>query len=289
MKNWGKIFFGVVILAMLVGTGYYFRADLFGWFRFAKTEVEVRVEQLKKIEQKIITPSPLRGPIEEVASNLTIKGTVEQTNIQRTQNGLASLLVNAQLIAMAQAKVDDMFVKQYFAHESPIGEGPNDLAKSAGYEYIVVGENLALGNFKDDAALVDAWMNSPGHRENILNSKYTEIGIALKRGVYEGYTTWLAVQEFGRPVSDCPLPSEALNTQIEENQTLLLELEKQLENKSSELRSIRPKRGNVYNQKVEEYNEMVNQYNAFLEDTKTLISDYNNRVKLYNACIDEGT
>ena len=286
MKNWGKIFFWVVILALLVGMGYYFRADLFGWFRFARTELEVKVEQLKEIEQKIVTPSPLRGPTEEVVSNLTSEGTVEQTNIQRAQNNLASLSINAQLTAMAQAKVDDMFTNQYFAHESPIGEGPGDLAKSAGYEYIMVGENLALGNFKDDMALVDAWMNSPGHRENILNSEYTEIGVAVKRGVYEGHTTWLAVQEFGRPTSDCPFPSEVLNTQIEENQILLLELEKQLENKSSELKSIRPRRGNVYNQKVEEYNEMVNQYNAFLEDTKTLISDYNNRVKLYNACVE---
>ncbi|MCX6790912.1 MAG: CAP domain-containing protein [Candidatus Gribaldobacteria bacterium] len=287
MRNFSKgvlIFCGVVV----VGGLYYFKADLLGWFGVAQKQVEATVGELKKIEQEIVAPSPLMGPIEQVASNLTMEGTLQQTNWQRTQNGLPALVANAKLTAMAQAKANDMFSKQYFEHESPSGVGPSDLAKTAGYNYLIVGENLALGNFKDDATLLEAWMNSPGHRENILNPKYKEIGVAVKRGVYEGQTVWMAVQEFGRPASDCLLPNKALDMQIETNQASLLGLEEKLQTLDSEIKGLPSKRGEVYNQKIKEYNDLVGQYNALLETTKKLITNYNNQTQSYNLCA-EGT
>src|SRR6185369_15716694 len=120
-------------------------------------------------------------------------------------SGLPALKENALLDKAAKKKLDDMFAQQYFEHINPQGKGPSDLAKSVGYDYIAIGENLALGNFKNDAELVQAWMDSPGHRANILNKQYTEIGVAVGQGTYEGKKTWLAVQEFGRPTSSCPV------------------------------------------------------------------------------------
>ena len=286
MKKRTKIFFGIGVITMAIFAGYYFRFDLSGWFNLAKEGLEVRMDELKEIKQQIITPSPLFGPREEVASNLTLEGVVFETNIQRQQYGLPVLSVNAKLALMAQAKAEDMFSRQYFAHQSPTGDGPAELAQMVGYEYFLVGENLALGNYKDDEGLVNAWMNSPGHRENILQSKYTEIGVAVKRGVYEGKMVWLSVQEFGRPQADCPLPDEVLGSEIKEGQATLAILEQQLLNKKNEVENIRPKRGNNYKQAVDEYNELVSQYNMFANNLKALILDYNHQVKVYNVCIE---
>ena len=63
-----------------------------------------------------------------------------------------------------------------------------------------------MGNFKNDQDLVSAWLNSPGHRANILNTRFTEIGTAVLKGFYEGREVWMAVQEFGLPLSSCPNP-----------------------------------------------------------------------------------
>ena len=284
MKESQKILFLVVVA--LLAAGYYFYADLNGWYRLANTQLEREIDQLKTIEPEIASPAPLRGPVEEIPSSLTVLGTIAETNARRARNGLLELSVNAQLTKAAETKADDMFNRQYFEHESPTGEGPGELASAAGYEYFMVGENLALGNYKNDEALVEAWMNSPGHRENILNAKYTEIGVGVKRGTYEGRVVWLAVQEFGRPASLCPGPSTSLKTQIEENQSLLTELETQLLAKRREMESIKPRRRPEYKQTADEYNELVEQYNALINETKSLIFSYNNEVSAYNACIE---
>ncbi|OHA02458.1 MAG: hypothetical protein A3J58_02740 [Candidatus Sungbacteria bacterium RIFCSPHIGHO2_02_FULL_52_23] len=196
-----------------------------------------------------------------------------------------ALSVNAKLTRAAEAKVDDMFNRQYFEHESPTGVGPGDLADNVGYEYLMIGENLALGNYEDDKALVEAWMNSPGHRANILRPHYTEIGVAVKRGLYEGRTVWLAVQEFGRPQSDCPSPSESLNVEIEADKNRLDELSKQLSPAEEEIRNSRPKRGPAYRQKVDAYNELVRLYNTLADETEILITRYNDQISAYNACL----
>ena len=284
MKKSVKIVFLLIIVGL--GASFYFYADLSNRYRFANTRwLETEIGQPKTIEQKISAPSPLRGPTQEALSSLTALGTIAETNLQRKQNGLPALLLNAELTKGAEMKVNDMFNRQYFEHESPTGEGPGELATAAGYAYLMVGENLALGNYKNDEALVEAWMNSPGHRENILNPKYTEIGVAVKRGTYEGQTVWLAVQEFGRPASLCPSPNTALKARIEENQSLLTKLEEQLSAKRQEIDSVRPRRGAEYNQKVDEYNELVSRYNALIEETKILISEYSGQVNTLNACI----
>src|SRR5262249_8345343 len=126
---------------------------------------------------------PLRGGDASANVTLTQAGVIKWTNIQRQENGaLPALTVNAKLNESAQLKLKDMFAKQYFEHVSPSGVGPDGLANEVGYAYASIGENLALGNFADDRALVQAWMDSPGHRANILGKSYREIGVAVGKG-----------------------------------------------------------------------------------------------------------
>jgi hypothetical protein len=122
----------------------------------------------------------------------------ELTNTDRAGNKLAVLKVSPTLERVAQMKANDMAEKGYFAHNSPEGKTPWYWFKEAGYQYSYAGENLAV-YFSDSAELEKAWMNSPSHRANILNSNFTEIGIAMARGKYQGVDTVYVVQAFGRP------------------------------------------------------------------------------------------
>lgn len=126
---------------------------------------------------------------------------VELTNEDRAKEELGTLSVNPLLVAAAQAKADDMAAKGYFAHVTPDGYQPWHFIQEAGYEYSSAGENLAV-NFSDSENVEDAWMNSPTHRANILNAKFTEIGIATAKGEYQGRTTTFVVQMFGAPRAD---------------------------------------------------------------------------------------
>ncbi|MCR4274850.1 MAG: CAP domain-containing protein [Candidatus Campbellbacteria bacterium] len=233
------------------------------------------------------TTKPQTNENTNVSEQLTVVGTISQTNQYRQQQGLSQLLQNSRLTLSAQMKINDMFAGQYFEHESPSGIGSDDLARSVGYAYLMIGENLALGDYESDFELVEGWMNSPGHRENILNSKYTEIGVAIKKGLFNGEAVWLAVQEFGRPTSDCPEVSITLNNQIEASQQLLSELEQKLSDMLDDIEATKPTRGSVYTQKVDVYNTLVHQYNVFVEQSKNDVATYNAQVKAHNTCVQE--
>ena len=142
-----------------------------------------------------------------------------------------------------------------------------------------------IPNFEDDQVLVQAWMDSPGHRANILNDRYLEIGVAVIKGIYEGQNTWLAVQHFGLPLSACPQPSPTLQEQIKLNQTEIDNLQIVLVNLEQEIKSMRRIDREIYSQKVGEYNNLVAQYNALVEEIKLLVSQYNSQVLLFNNCV----
>lgn len=117
-------------------------------------------------------------------------------NQARKENGLGELVKNEKLSRSAQAKALDMKNKNYFQHVSPEGVQPWFFAEEEKYQYKSFGENLAEGFFSADEVHV-AWMNSPGHRENILSVNFSEMGVGLVDFEQNGMKSYLVVQHFG--------------------------------------------------------------------------------------------
>ena len=218
---------------------------------------------------------------------LSNKDVIDITNRYRKENGNLTLLKeNSKLDFSAEKKLQDMFAKQYFEHISPSGVGVGDLGNQVSYEYIIIGENLALGNFKDKKSLVDAWMASPGHRANILNKKYTEIGVSVGRGTYNGKSVWMAVQHFGLPKSACPSIGVALHEVIILEQKKAKEMESDLSLRKSKIDNGVVLDSFGVNSQINDYNSMVNDYNKLILDIKEKINEYNSQVRDFNSCIE---
>jgi len=283
------IFFLILSLSSVIAGFLFFRE---GVENILYSKIEEIEKSLPKIIQsanrkKVELPPPLKLLVEEKEPGfLTRQGIVDQTNIKRGLKGLPPLKENALLDRSAQFKAEDMLKNQYFAHQSPLAEGVGDLANKFGYQYLIIGENLAMGNFANDKELVEAWMASPGHRENILGS-YKEIGIGIKKGLFEGKMVWVAVQHFGSPASLCSSPNLELKEEIEKNELLLKEIESRLRSLREEIKAVP---SNVlkkdYLQKIKDYNRLVSQYNDLLKKEKEFIDQYNSQVRVFNQCIE---
>ena len=109
-------------------------------------------------------------------SSELINQVLKLTNAERTQAGLQPLKLNSPLINAAQDHSDDMAEDDFFSHTGVDGSSVGDRVQESGYQYSTVGENIAAGQ-RTAAEVVEAWMNSPGHRANILNPDFTEIGV----------------------------------------------------------------------------------------------------------------
>lgn len=112
------------------------------------------------------------------ATNVNHSGLLGSTNQQRLAGGLGALGMDSRLNAAAQAKANDMVAKNYWSHTSPDGRQPWDFIIAAGYSYNRAGENLAYGALTSEET-VQAWMNSPGHRANIMNAGFTQVGFGF--------------------------------------------------------------------------------------------------------------
>jgi uncharacterized protein YkwD len=117
------------------------------------------------------------------------------TNAQRASAGCPALSVNGTLTSVAQAHSQDMATRGFFDHNSPDGRSPFDRMTAAGYQFRSAAENIAAGQ-RSPQDVVTAWMNSSGHRANILNCGLTEIGVGYATGGSFG-TYW--TQDFGTP------------------------------------------------------------------------------------------
>ena len=114
------------------------------------------------------------------------------TNDERAKNGCGPLTLNTKLNQAAQGHSQDMKDRQFFSHTNPDGEGPGGRIDATSYRWRAYGENIAYG-YRDAATVMTGWMNSPGHRANIVNCRYTELGVGyVADGRY--YT-----QVFGTP------------------------------------------------------------------------------------------
>jgi uncharacterized protein YkwD len=121
-----------------------------------------------------------------------------EINKVRKQKNLPGLSLNHNLKQAAQEKAVDMAKERYFSHISPInGKKWSDFIKESGYQYLEAGENLANGYSTTDE-MVNAWMNSPSHKKNILSKTVDETGIGVYQGYLGGHKTTFVVQVFGR-------------------------------------------------------------------------------------------
>lgn len=116
-------------------------------------------------------------------------------NQERSKAGVPALTLSDQLTNIAYIKAKDMADKNYFSHESPTYGSPFDMLKKFGVSYTAAGENIAAGQ-KTAEEVMNSWMNSSGHKANILNKNYTQLGVGFYRGGQYG-TEW--VQLFTRP------------------------------------------------------------------------------------------
>jgi len=149
------------------------------------------------------------------ASNIPVEEVVRLTNEKRAESGLSSLEYNSTLSAAAKAKGEDMLTKDYWAHVSPDGTEPWKFFTDVGYAYRYAGENLAR-DFSNASSAIEAWMASPTHKDNILSSKYKEIGIAVVEGDMNGVDTTIIVQLFGTKISQVPeIQPVAENTSVQ--------------------------------------------------------------------------
>ena len=263
-------------------------------------EVTIKFEELvlktaevtEKAKEEFTSPPPLI--IEKSSSfpveipQLTRLGIFTWTNLQRkTNSGYQEFRESDKLNEIAERRLKDMFEKQYFAHNSPTGENAGSLAKEIDYKYIATGENIARGSFENDQELVQAWMDSPGHRANILNQSFTEIGVAVDKGAWEGRETWIGVQIFGKPLSDCPYPDGNLEANINTNRNIIDQLARDADNLSLYLESRNPETQeevDEYNLKVGEYNNLIEKINLTIKETKEIVDLYNRQVTSFNNC-----
>lgn len=139
--------------------------------------------------------------IKAFASDITSQNILNNLNAERTARGLQTLTINPELNNAATLKSKDMINRDYFEHYAH-GMAPWDFMNLFGYDYLYAGENLAM-DFATSEGMTKAWMNSPAHKENILNPDFSEIGIGVVKGAYtengKTHDTTMVTTMFGTP------------------------------------------------------------------------------------------
>lgn len=150
--------------------------------------------------------------------SMSVKELLQFTNKERVKDGLPTLQLNDELSQAAKLKAQDMFAKNYWAHNATDGTTPWYFIEKAGYTYVYAGENLAKG-FTTSQDTVAAWMESPTHRENMLSENYSDIGFAIEKGTLQGEETVLVVEMFGSKTKPVIARKRVNNLQLPENNT----------------------------------------------------------------------
>ncbi|MGO4888845.1 CAP domain-containing protein [Anaerobacillus sp. MEB173] len=139
-------------------------------------QVQPPQQQQPVQNQPAQTEQPMQTEQQQSALSQFELRVVELTNAERAKHGLAPLQVDEQLSKVARQKSIDMKQNNYFAHQSPTYGSPFDMMNQFGVQYRSAAENIAMGQ-RSPEEVVNAWMNSSGHRQNILNSGFTHIGV----------------------------------------------------------------------------------------------------------------
>lgn len=167
------------------------------------------------------------GRVLSYSTSMSIGSLLADTNSQRQGNGVASLNLNGQLDAAAQAKADDMATRDYWSHYTPEGNPPWIFVNAQGYAYQKLGENLATG-FSDEQSTINGWMASPPHRENLLDPTFSDVGFGYANNpdytAAGGGPQTIVVAFYGKPKvlsasTSAPAPVAPANTSPPASQT----------------------------------------------------------------------
>jgi hypothetical protein len=151
--------------------------------------------------------------------NIAVEDLLKHTNEERDERGRTPLILNERLSVAALKKADHMLSNDYWAHNSPDGTTPWKFIKESGYVYVYAGENLARG-FSESGEVVNAWMASPTHRDNMLSNNYQDVGFAIVAGNLNGEDTVLVVEMFGGRKSTVATQNPSLPLQNTTNANL---------------------------------------------------------------------
>jgi uncharacterized protein YkwD len=299
---WEK--YGIVIIVFVLVFVIVIFTNIPRLFDFFKTSNNAGYPVLWRAElpDNSILPSVSR-------EELSREAVITLTNNARVLNGFPQLAENQLLNSIAESRARDMLEKQYFAHVSPTGQQASDIAQSIGYRYKIIAENIGSGDFYTNQKIVDGWMQSPGHRNNILSTEVREIGAAVLKGKMKGVDTYITVQIFGLqslPVSQniCVAPSNNLIHDIEVKKAEIESLQDQLnrlkQELDAEMESIETDQkytnGETHkiqklNVRINSFNEKSRWYNRIVEEAKSkaavaesMVKEYNRSLQTYNEC-----
>ncbi|MEA2097623.1 MAG: CAP domain-containing protein [Patescibacteria group bacterium] len=235
-------------------------------------------KSINKISFVVALFFALAGLLQEstaLGASISAVEMINLTNNSRMEAGLHSLSMNEKLTEAAKEKANDMFEFQYFDHNSPSGLTPWDFIKSTGYNYRYAGENLAI-DFVTATSVHSALMESSSHRENILNSNYTEVGIVAIEGIFDGSKSIIIVEEFGAPLL---LERVSIDYELNENIELVLEEKVNdiniLKNDNEEKNNVSEKTENLISLSDKEQNEieLLSEKKMDNEQASLLLSD----------------
>lgn len=271
MHYFKKIIGGVLLILIAIGFLFVYKKDRARIIAdHQKTELEQATEQKVAGAEKTAGGDTTYLFTEEEALNrlkITPANIVWYSNYYRSKQGLAPLIQRKALNNSAQAKNISMAQHQYFDHTQPGTTISFDtFIDEQKYEFLKIGENLAMGDFSTSKEVVDAWMKSPDHKRNIMDTVYTEIGVNVKTGVYQGREVVFITQHFGKPRKSCPTIDSSLKT-------VVADLSKQV-----------TLIGNQISAGTGDYNTLAATYNDTVARMNALAEKYNNQIRAFNAC-----
>jgi uncharacterized protein YkwD len=207
-----------ILLLIILSAGAYF-LPLYLEKQGFIGKVRNQIQEIQNDAEEIMPEAKISAPLEQsefertasygnincsnFQSNIFANDMLERINNDRAKDGKKKLQWDEKLCRSALLKSEDMNNNNYFEHNSPSGITPWYWVKKVDYRYTFVGENLALNYFTSESAHT-ALMNSPGHRANILNENFTEIGINFVRGKLNGEDAFFVVQHFASPAPEKP-------------------------------------------------------------------------------------
>ncbi|WP_226674588.1 SafA/ExsA family spore coat assembly protein [Rossellomorea aquimaris] len=208
MKTIKLLFISLLSVTLVFGFGNSSKVSAAGTYKvtYGDTMWKIAVKNQVGVSELISANPQISNPnmiypgqslnipgVNSTSQNYTYE-VVKLVNVERSKVGLPPLKENWELSRVARYKSEDMINKNYFSHTSPTYGSPFQMMKDFGISYQAAGENIAAGQ-RTPAEVVEAWMNSEGHRKNILSPTYTEIGVGyVKGGSYGHYWTQMFIK-----------------------------------------------------------------------------------------------